>query len=406
MRVSVKSSRDDIRMFGTLPHIRNSSANPAVVSCDTRMCKFDACDITAPCHVSMLNLLSLFPPPYGGVAIHAVRLLECLIERNVDVRGFSLTGIPDTRLPISKVSLFDVARGIGERGSVVHYHSDEGNWKTALLASSYWRRRRIPYIVTLHSFRPRSIFDNGMIRNALRRAYDEAAAIICISENVRSSLIELIGVRHDRCTVIPSNLPVSSFERGRPLDASIPSAWSNAPVRIVANAGRVVRFDGEDLYGIDILLKAFTELRRTTPDASLLIVIGDDVVDDALYASWQRAARQDAGIHLVNDHTGPLLPAVLHAHIVVRPTRTEGGPSLTLSEALECGRIAIGSNAVPRLPGCRLFTSGSDTDLLRVLQEATVDARNGNFPAPIHPFDDILSQLLMVYEDAGLDIHS
>lgn len=350
----------------------------------------------------MLNLLSLFPPPYGGVAIHAVRLLECLIERNVDVHGFSLTGIPDTTLPISKVSLFDVARGIGRRGSVVHYHSDEGNWKTALLASSYWRRKRIPYIVTLHSFRPRDIFTNGLIKGALRRAYDEAATIICISEDVRASLVDLIGVRQDRCMVIPSNLPVSSFERGRPLDASIPSAWKNAQVRIVANAGRVVRFDGEDLYGIDILLKAFTELRRTTPDASLLVVVGNDVVNNDLYASWQRAARQDSGIHLVNDHTGPLLPAVLHAHIVVRPTRTEGGPSLTLSEALECGRIAIGSDAVPRLPGCRLFTNGSDADLLRVLQEAVLDVQLGRMPQPSRTGEDILPRLLDVYRRSGL----
>jgi len=136
----------------------------------------------------------------------------------------------------------------------------------------------------------------------------------------------------------------------------------------------------------------------------LLVVVGNDVADDDLYASWQRAARQDAGIHLVSDHTGPLLPAVLHSHIVVRPTRTEGGPSLTLSEALECGRIAIGSDAVPRLPGCRLFTNGSDTDLLRVLREATLDARSGNLPSPVHPFDDILTQLLVVYRDAGLGI--
>lgn len=360
--------------------------------------------IYQPNQASMLNLLSLFPPPYGGVAIHAVRLLECLIERNVDVRGFSLTGIPDTALPISKVSLFDVARGIGRPGSIVHYHSDEGNWKTALLASYHWRRRHIPYIVTLHSFRPRDVFTNGPIRSALRHTYDEAAAIICISEDVRSSLIDLIGVRRDRCTVIPSNLPISSFERGRPLDTSIPSTWVNAPVRIIANAGRVVRFDGEDLYGIDLLLKAFTELRRTAPDAALLVVVGNDVVDGDLYASWQQVARQNPGIHLVNDHTGPLLPAVLHSHIVVRPTRTEGGPSLTLSEALECGRIAIGSDAVPRLPGCRLFTNGSDTDLLRVLQEAALDVRNGNLPSPIHPLSDIITQLLVVYRDAGLGI--
>lgn len=354
----------------------------------------------------MLNLLSLFPPPYGGVAIHTVRLLECLTERNVDVHGFSLTGVPTATLPISKVSLFDVARGIGRPGGIVHYHSDEGNWKTALLASRYWRRRHIPYIITLHSFRPRGVFTNGFVRNALRRTYDEAAAIICISEDVRSSLIDLIGVRRDRCTVIPSNLPISSFERSHPLDTSIPSAWANARVRIIANAGRVVRFYGEDLYGIDLLLKAFVELRRTTPDASLLIVVGNDIVDGDLYTSWQRAAREHTGIHLVNDHVGPLLPAVLHSHIVVRPTRTEGGPSLTLSEATECGRIAIGSDAVPRLPGCRLFTNGSDTDLLRVLREATTDARNGHLPSPTHPFDNILPQLLAVYREAGLDVRT
>ncbi|MBK9184745.1 MAG: glycosyltransferase [Ignavibacteria bacterium] len=122
--------------------------------------------------------------------------------------------------------------------------------------------------------------------------------------------------------------------------------------------------NGRDLYGLDVLVSAFSSIQD--PEAALCIAVGD-VVDTALLQNVLALASNDARITFVRDLNCPLAPFVQHAHIVVRPTRTEGGPSLTLSEALELGRWAVGSDAGQRPDGTVLFLAMKIQRIFRVL---------------------------------------
>lgn len=348
-----------------------------------------------PCwaEASMIRILGPFPPPYGGVALHCVRLLEALRGKGLNVCATSLGGVPSGIVGVSKWRPWTMLSR-----SPVHYHTDEGNHRWMRLFSRIWSLTRTPYIVTVHSFRHRPEFRDARTVSSLASAYTNASAIIAISNEVAASLASTLGLHRKNLHVIPSNLPLSSWELAAVLPPSVAKNWRNASIRILANAGRVVSYNGRDLYGIDVLIDAFTLIDDV--DAELCIAVGD-VVDEALWNNHEQRIGSDPRITIVRNLASPLAPLVKHAHVVVRPTRTEGGPSLTLSEAIELGRIAIGSDAVPRPDGTDLFRNGDHVDLARVLRESIVKARAGRLPISHAQYSDIADQIVKVYERSG-----
>lgn len=340
-----------------------------------------------------LRILGPFPPPYGGVAIHCVRLLESLKELGVDAEGVSLGGLPGG---LESVRAFRPWHLLSR--NPVHYHTDEGNFRWMLLMSWFWRMLGVKYIVTVHSFRHRKEFEDPRTRTRLASAYKHAEAIVAISNEVLEDIQRELGIAHKRSKVVPSNLPVSAWEQRSEISSAIPLAWTSSPVRILANAGAVTLFQGKDLYGIDVLLTAFRGL--TSDSAALCIVLGG-VRDVELLKKIHTAAAQDSRVSVVTEYSGALAPLVRHAHIVVRPTRTEGGPSLTISEAMEMGRWAIASDAVPRPAGCITFRNEDHADLTRAIHDCIQRVQSGTMPETSQPYSQALTQLVNLYQRLG-----
>lgn len=340
-----------------------------------------------------IRIVGPFPPPFGGVAIHCVRLFEALRTAGFSVSGISLGGIPDGLDPVRKIS---PVRMLSR--APVHYHTDEGNFRWMLLLTTMWRAVGAKYVVTVHSFRHRGEFDNAYVRKRLRAAFLGAEAIIAISNEVADAVQQELRFTHKRLKVIPSNLPLSIWERDRPLPESVPTVWLNAPVRILANAGAITSYNGKDLYGIDVLLEALQFITRQ--DVQVCVAVGgvrDAVLADKLIA----LAARDARVHLLRGHDGPLAPIVAASHIVVRPTRTEGGPSLTVSEAMELGRWTIASDAVPRPAGCLQFRNEDARDFSRALLECITNVQAGTMPSAMQPYSEAFTQLVNLYQRLG-----
>jgi glycosyltransferase involved in cell wall biosynthesis len=278
--------------------------------------------------------------------------------------------------------------------STVHLHTDEGNARLTVLMGRFWRGLGRRFALTVHSFRERP--DLQHLDRSLQHVYRKARLIVAISEDVRAALTERLHLDPSRIRVISSALPISRWERSQPIPDSVPKAWLDAPVRIIANAGRVVRYEGQDLYGIDTLLDAFAALDQ--PRASLLVVLGE-VVDADLYREIAVKVSADTRVHLISRLESPLAPITHAATVVVRPTRTEGGESLTLTEAIECGVWAVGSDAVRRPEGTELFRTGDAHHLREVL--AAVAARSHK-PEPRTLRAHVVGQLLEAYRETGL----
>jgi glycosyltransferase involved in cell wall biosynthesis len=341
-----------------------------------------------------VRVLAPFPPPFGGVALHCVRLLEALRSKDIDATGVSQGGLP---LGISGISRFGF--GFFLSRSMVHYHTDEGNHRWMRLLSWYWWLTRTPYIVTVHSFRHRPEFDDPRVRRALADAYIHAKAVIGISDEVIRDLELRIGVRHKLTRTIASNLPISTWERSAPFPPTLDAHWKNGAVRLLANAGRIVRYHGKDLYGIDVLLDAMAMV--SDADVQLCIAVGE-IVDADLWTQLQERIAADGRIRVLQDSSTPLVPVVAHAHVIIRPTRTEGGPSLTLTEAIELGRWAIGSDAVERPAGTVTFINEDPSDLARALRQCISDSRRGTMPPAISSNIDAVQKIVNLYQRCQL----
>lgn len=335
-----------------------------------------------------LRLLGPFPPPYGGVALHMVRLLEALKGKGLSVMGVSQAGVPKGIADVRRFGVVDLVRR-----APVHYHTDEGNARWMMLFGAVWRIFGVPYVVTVHSFRDRPELHRSRWKQQLRSAFHGARAIIAISGDVRTDLVNRLDLDPSTITVIGSDLPISMWERRAPLSSAFPEAWRTAPVRILANAGRLVRYQGHDLYGMDLLAEATNKLGS---DVATALVIGE-VIHPELLTALEEATARNPHLFLIRVHEGPLLPAVEHAHIIVRPTRTEGGRSLTLTEAIELGRWAVGSDAVLRPLHTRTFPNGSAMALHDVLSEVCHHVRSGVLPEPVMPTTGLVEELLEVY---------
>lgn len=340
-----------------------------------------------------LRILGPFPPPYGGVAIHCVRLLESLRECGVAAQGVSLGGLPSSLQDVALLRPWMVLSR-----SPVHYHTDEGNFRWMLMLSTLWRLTRTPYIVTLHSFRHRAEFESAATRDRLRRAYEHAEAMIAISDEVAAAVEHALGLRHKRLKVIASNLPISNWERQAPLPEEIPDSWRQAEIRLLANAGSITSYNGKDLYGIDVLLEAFALI--SDQHAALCVVVGG-VRDKQLADRLLKQASTDTRVCVVYEPNSALVPVVEHSHVIVRPTRTEGGPSLTVTEAMELGKITIASDAVARPAGCITFRNEDPADLARVLDRSIHNARTNIMPAAAQPYSGALTQLVHLYQKLG-----
>lgn len=340
-----------------------------------------------------LRIFGPFPPPFGGVAIHCVRLLESLQARGINAQGVSLGGLPDSLTGVALLRPWNFFSR-----SPVHYHTDEGNFRWMLLLSRLWRFCGTKYVVTLHSFRHREEFKSPTTRRRLRSAYEHAEAVIAISEEVAAAVEQELGLRHRRFKVIASNLPISTWERQAPLPDEIPATWRQAEIRLLANAGAITSFEGNDLYGIDVLLDAFALI--SDQRVSLCIVIGG-VRDKQLADRLLQQASNDARVCVVVEPKSALVPVVEQSHVVVRPTRTEGGPSLTVTEAMELGKVAIASDAVARPAGCITFRNEDPADLARVLERSIDGLRVNGMPEPHRPYSGALTQLVHLYQKLG-----
>jgi len=336
-----------------------------------------------------VRILGPFPPPFGGVALHVIRLLEGLRSRGVSAQGYSLGGLPAGIDYVRKLSAqFFLSR------TLVHYHTDEGNHRWLRLFSFFWRMTRTPYIVTVHSFRDRKEFANPRILRQLVRAFKHAKAVITISNETSLELERRLSFRHNHSRVIPSALPLSIWERDAQLKESIGFDWQRSPIRILANAGRIVSYNGKDLYGLDLLLEAFAGISDT--DVALCLAIGG-IADENLWNSIKLKADLDKRVTVLHGLEMPLTPFVKHTHIVARPTRTEGGPSLTLSEALELGKWAIGSDSVQRPSGVVLFRNDDVVDLRKALSKCILDVRGQVKPPFVHISNDTIDRILNIY---------
>lgn len=336
-------------------------------------------------------LVGHFPKPIGGVSIHLMRLSYLLQSR---ASSLSFTGNAGKGVHrISSTSgLMQLLRG----AKLLHYHTDERDWKKALLMSLWCLVRRQPMMITLHSLRIAETTPRPQL-SAWRFILRHCKRVVCISSEMKQRLGQVLRVQ-PRAVVVPSFLPISQAEISRPLPARVASLREEFETLIVFNAFRAVAWNGERLYGEDLLLALATTFQNKNVNAGFVAVFATDEHDEVgkRIVGQLNALPNVAVLDGFGDYFAPILNI---ADVSLRLTRDDGGFSLTVLEAAEMGKVCVASDAVPRGDYPYTFRNGDAQDLIDVAENVLHYSRNQEADAKQRTVFDADEYIHQLYGD-------
>lgn len=313
-----------------------------------------------------ITLIGTYPPPYGGVSIHIKRLNLALQRRGLKVAVLAQPdsdsdddGVCPTRLGPSWYIHQLLRRNTG----VLHFHTSGLNSRRLLLLSVLAFLGK-PVVITFHSFRdePQAhLLKFSSMPSLALRAFPH---IICVGAEVRDKIVGL-GVNPSRTSVISSYLPpVLNDDDRRQIHPDVDRFLNSHHPVITASAYRLVFFEGEDLYGLDLCVELCRHLIRNYPHLGFVFSL-PDIGDEGYYASiLQRISDYDLDNHFCFSHTlAEYWPIIERSSLFVRPTNTDSY-GVSVAEAIDLGVPAIASDVCERAPGTILFRKRDFQDLL------------------------------------------
>ena len=219
---------------------------------------------------------------------------------------------------------------------VVHIHS----WQQFpdIIVCHYAKKYNVPFVLQAHGSLPRIgpkkllkwIYDISFGYNVLRTA----SKVIAVSE-IEAQQYRSMGVPNEKIVIIPSGIDFSEYNV-LPLRGSFKQKIGiKDKEKIVLYLGRLHK-----IKGIDILVKAFTNIVRILNDVKLVIVGPDD---GSLHKLQTLVKNKSLGNKVI--FTGPLygldkIEAYVDSEIYVLPSRYEIF-GMTILEACACAKPII-----------------------------------------------------------------
>lgn len=311
--------------------------------------------------------IGTFPPPYGGVSIHLMRLKHFLDENHCDNLLIDASSVysPEKSARGVKTCSFDKKMKLWlflRKKSILHFH----NFSTGLLLSCFLFSFRHIVILSFHNERfIENLKSNGKIAYYIYFFLLNRIHCIIVDSIKCADLAGHVIKNKDKIFFIPEFIPPQSFlPLRRP---SIIELRKNHKFLLSSNAFKISFHKNEDLYGIDLLIEVLHSLHHNhgldIAIAFLLPSIGDEAYFLKLKRQIEKYGLENRFLFI----TEPLEEASSLwkiSDIVIRATNTDGN-SVTVLEALSIGIPVIASDCVERPEGTILFKTRDGLDLER-----------------------------------------
>ena len=168
-----------------------------------------------------------------------------------------------------------------------------------------------------------------------------------------------------------------------------------------SNAWKISFHEGEDLYGLDLLVEM---MRRLVADRGLdvgLVFLMPNTGDDAYFEEiqgWIRTAGLSDRWLFVTEPRDESSSLWKITDVVVRATNTDGN-SVSVLEALSLGVPVVASDCVERPPGATLFGTRNVDDLTERVAAVLTDATATRAGLDDLPGMDNVSSFVALYGD-------
>lgn len=350
---------------------------------------------------SALDILIVgpYPPPVGGVSAHIARSASLLIRQGLAVKVLShyepRPDVPCVLDGLRRNPLRYFSRIRASDARLVHYHYST---RGSLIAAALGLAMRSPCtrMITVHS--PTIVRDlQRRPRRLARWSLRQFDHVVAVTPEI-VDLLRPVLPDHTIC-VIPDFVPQADGGELPPALASFVEAGDV----FVAAAWRLKFLpNGDDLYGFDVLAKAFLNVAARSPSVRLVLLVGEEPGRRGRrYLRSLQALLDGGGLggrYMIEQ--GVDLAALLAREVtLVRPTRSDGD-AVSIREALRNARQVIATDVAVRPAGVRVVPAG-DSAALATAMEESMSSGHPRAAAPAPPQADGLPEhfasLLSVY---------
>lgn len=180
---------------------------------------------------------------------------------------------------------------------------------------------------------------DGEGRTKAEYALQRSDVLVCDCETVLRAAVDL-GISRERIVVFPWGVDLGRFAPAEELQLRQDLGWEQAFILLSTR-------HWEPIYGIDVIVEAFTRAARQVPELRLMM-LGEGSQREELLGKVSEAGFSDH-IHAPGTIDGKALPSYYRSASIYVSASHSDGTSISLLEAMACGLPAVVSD----IPGNR-----------------------------------------------------
>ena len=319
-------------------------------------------------HSKKINILQIGPiTEIGAVSVHIHRLCDLMSNYShfkfIDECKKNINHPSIRSVRVLKNYIYFIKYIY--QSDIVHIHL--GNWvlRIVFILLSIFFNRKI--VLTLHG--QNTLEDLNPFSKKLTLLFlNKVFKIICVNQKIKNDLpINLIPKISVCEAFLPPNL---SNEEDLPVDLiKIINKHKKKSLLICANAYKLVKVNGMQLYGLDQCIEFVIKAKKNKINIHLFYIISYVPLEDKKTYNifLELIKKHDLSTHItLVAKPISFIKLIKLSDIVLRPTLTDGD-ALTVREALYFNKTVIASNVVDRPKGVILYNVNDDMSLYKTI---------------------------------------
>ncbi len=336
-----------------------------------------------------IALISVYPPPWGGVSVHAKLLAEELNDRNmlnVLITGGQAQHDDPTYLKrITNIKIFRkkilwhykipfTLKLYSKKIKIIHCHEGLSVVPILFIHRFIFRKKIIHTIHNqwiIENYNKLNFITKILINKAFR---DKNTHWICVNNNACNQIIKL-GAKKEHVSVIPAYMPIKNSTAIESIDLQIGKSIEKFKDnnKLIGVYGFCFCYDTNnvDIYGFNFSIDVFKKLIKTNPSTKLIILIPDATNDLQREFILSRIKNESLSSNVLTIFNNPVKNMKIfweQLDIYFRPTSADGD-SLAIREALSFGVSVVASNVCERPDFTKIFKYNDIDEAAHSLQE-------------------------------------
>ena len=314
----------------------------------------------------VIEIWSTYPPPFGGVSVHSMRLFNNLRNKhNIIFENFNgATHSPQNYVFAVKCQFIKVFSYLFKPNRIIHLHSNRLIvWFLMIL---YPKSTKI--IVTIHN---QNLKKNlSYYKNILLQIFFRKVSYIFINDSEFAKyLIDKYTIDTKKIVIVPAFIPPTEDE-SKSLPLEIESFLTRFKKIVSSFAWKLYKSDGKDVYGIEQIIDAFSFINENDKTVGLVLLI--PIIKDQFFfkkiINKINNYKLDEFVLIYNSHIPNAFDLWRRSNLFLRCTSSDI-EGLSIKEALYFNVPVIASDVVKRPNGVHLYTYGDIKHLSTLMYE-------------------------------------